>query len=44
MITFLRRHVFHNFGLKLMSVLLATALWLIISRDERPAEIAVRAP
>ncbi|HLZ50750.1 MAG TPA: CdaR family protein [Candidatus Acidoferrum sp.] len=44
MITFLRRHVFHNFGLKLMSLLLATALWLIISRDERPAEVAVRAP
>jgi len=44
MITFLRGHVFHNFGLKLMSLLLATALWLIISRDERPAEVAVRAP
>jgi len=44
MITFLRRYVFHNFGLKLMSLLLATALWLIISRDERPAEVAVRAP
>lgn len=27
-----------------MSLLLATALWLIISRDERPAEVAVRAP
>jgi YbbR domain-containing protein len=44
MIPFLKRHVFHNFGLKLMSLLLATALWLIISRDERPAEVAVRAP
>lgn len=44
MISFLRRYVFHNFGLKLMSLLLATALWLIISRDERPAEVAVRAP
>ena len=44
MITFLRRYVFHNFGLKIMSLLLATALWLIISRDERPAEVAVRAP
>lgn len=44
MIGFLKRHVFHNFSLKLMSLLLATALWAIISRDERPAEVAVRAP
>lgn len=44
MIGFFQRYVFHNFGLKLMSLLLATALWFIISRDEQPAEIAVRAP
>jgi YbbR domain-containing protein len=44
MIGFLKRYVFHNFSLKLMSLLMATALWAIISRDERPAEVAVRAP
>ena len=44
MMAFLKRYVFHNFVLKVMSLLLATALWLIISRDERPAEVAVRAP
>jgi YbbR domain-containing protein len=44
MIAFLQHCVFHNFALKLMSLMLATALWLIISRDEQPAEVAVRAP
>src|SRR5512133_1268222 len=44
MIAFFKRLVFHNFSLKLMSLLMATALWSIISRDERPAEVAVRAP
>lgn len=44
MIAFLQRYVFHNFALKLMSLMLATALWLIISRDEQPAEVAVHAP
>ncbi|HKU27161.1 MAG TPA: CdaR family protein [Candidatus Sulfotelmatobacter sp.] len=44
MIGFLKRYVFHNFSLKLMSMIMATALWAIISRDERPAEVAVRAP
>jgi YbbR domain-containing protein len=44
MISFLKRYVFHNFALKLMSLMLATALWLIISRDEQPAEVAVHAP
>ena len=44
MIGFLKRYVLHNFGLKVMSLLLATALWFIISRDEQPAEVAVRAP
>jgi YbbR domain-containing protein len=41
---FFKRYVVHNFGLKVMSLLLATALWAMIARDERPAEIAVRAP
>ncbi|HEV2467547.1 MAG TPA: CdaR family protein [Candidatus Sulfotelmatobacter sp.] len=44
MITFLKRYVFHNFGLKVLSLVLATGLWFIISRDEQPAEVAVRAP
>lgn len=44
MIGFFKRHVFHNFGLKLMSLILATALWFMISRNDRPAEVAVRAP
>ncbi len=44
MIGFLKRYVFHNFSLKVMSLLFATALWFMISRDERPAEVAVRAP
>ena len=37
MIGFFKRHVFHNFGLKLMSLILATALWFMISRNDRPA-------
>ncbi len=41
---FLRHLFFHNFALKLMSLLLATGLWFMISRDEQPAEVAVRAP
>jgi len=41
---FLKRYLFHNFSLKLMSLIFATALWFMISRDDRPAEVAVRAP
>jgi len=41
---FLKRYVVHNFGLKLLSLLLAAGLWLLISPDEQPAEVAVRAP
>jgi YbbR domain-containing protein len=44
MMGLVRRIVFHNFTLKLTSLLLATALWFIISRDEQPAEVAVRSP
>jgi YbbR domain-containing protein len=44
MIGLLKRYVFHNFSLKLMSLVFATALWFMISRDDRPAEVAVRAP
>lgn len=44
MIAFFQRYVFHNFVLKVTSLLLATGLWFLISRDEQPAEVAVRAP
>ena len=44
MTAFLKHLFFHNFALKLMSLLLATGLWFMISRDEQPAEVAVRAP
>ena len=44
MIGFFKRYVIHNFGLKLLSLLLATGMWFMISRDEQPAEVAVRAP
>ena len=44
MITFFKRYVIHNFWLKALSLLAATALWFMISRDERPAEVALRAP
>jgi len=36
--------VFHNFALKVLSLLLAAGLWFLISPDEQPAEVAVRAP
>ena len=39
-----QRYVLHNFGLKVLSLLLATGLWFLISPDEQPAEVAVRAP
>lgn len=39
-----KRYVVHNFGLKLLSLLLATGMWFLISRDEQPSEVAVRAP
>ena len=39
-----QRYILHNFGLKVLSLLLATGLWFAISPDEQPAEVAVRAP
>jgi YbbR domain-containing protein len=36
--------VLHNFWLKLLSLLIATGLWLAISPDQEPAEVAVRVP
>ena len=44
MISFFQRYVFHNFGLKVLSLLFATSLWFVISRDEQMAEVDVRAP
>ena len=44
MINFFKRYVLHNFGLKLLSLLLATGLWFMIARDEQPAEVAIHAP
>jgi hypothetical protein len=44
MIGLFQRYVFHNFGLKVLSLLLAAGLWFLISPDEQPAEVAVRAP
>jgi YbbR domain-containing protein len=41
---FFKRYVVHNFGLKVLSLVLATGLWFMISRDEQPAEVAIRSP
>jgi YbbR domain-containing protein len=41
---FIRRWVLHNFWLKVLSLLLATGLWMAISPDEESAEVAVRVP
>jgi len=41
---FLRRLVLHNFWLKVLSLLIATGLWVAISPDQEPAEVAVRVP
>jgi YbbR domain-containing protein len=40
----LRRWVLHNFWLKVLSLLIATGLWLAISPDQEPAEVAIRVP
>ena len=40
---FVRRHIIHNLGLKIISVFLATALWFVITSDP-PAEVAVNVP
>ncbi len=44
MIAFFKRYVLHNLGLKLLSLVMATGLWILISPDEHPAEVALRAP
>jgi YbbR domain-containing protein len=40
---FFRRHLLHNFGLKLISLVLAVGLWLAVAR-EPVAEVAVEVP
>jgi YbbR domain-containing protein len=44
MMNFFKRYVVQNFFLKVLSLLLASLLWLAISRDEQPAIVAIRAP
>src|SRR5580700_10171195 len=44
MMSFLRRRVLHNFWLKILSLVLATGLWMAISPDEESAEVEVRVP
>jgi YbbR domain-containing protein len=44
MTSLLRRWVLHNFWLKVLSLVLATGLWLAISPDQEPAEVVVRVP
>jgi YbbR domain-containing protein len=44
MIAFFKHYVLHNFTLKLLSLLLAAGLWILISPEEHPAEVALRAP
>ena len=44
MIAVFKRLLFHNLSLKLLSLLLAAGLWFMISPDEQPAEVALRAP
>ncbi|MFZ0299476.1 MAG: CdaR family protein [Candidatus Sulfotelmatobacter sp.] len=44
MMSFLRRWVLHNFWLKVLSLVLATGLWLAIAPDQQPAEVTLRVP
>src|SRR5450432_409157 len=43
MADFIRQHVLHNLGIKLLSLMLAVGLWLAVASDP-PAEIAVTVP
>jgi YbbR domain-containing protein len=40
---FFRRHIKHNFGLKLLSLAFAVAMWLAVAHDH-PAEVAIEVP
>jgi hypothetical protein len=44
MMALFQRYIVHNFGLKLLSLFLAAGLWMMIARDEQPAEVALHAP
>jgi YbbR domain-containing protein len=44
MIEVLRRWLFHNFWLKVLSLLIAAALWKAIAPEQEPAEVEVRVP
>jgi len=44
MMSVLRRWVLHNFWLKVLSLVLASGLWLAISPDQEPAEVTLRVP
>jgi YbbR domain-containing protein len=44
MIGLFKHYVVHNFGLKLLSLALAAGMWFLISPEEQPAEVALRAP
>jgi YbbR domain-containing protein len=39
-----RRWVLHNFWLKILSLLIATGLWMSITPNQQPAEVAVHVP
>ena len=41
---FLRRWALHNFWLKVLSLLIATGLWMAIAPEQEPAEVEVRVP
>jgi YbbR domain-containing protein len=41
---FFRRWVLHNFWLKVVSLLIAIAMWLAIAPEQEPAEVEVRVP
>ena len=43
MITFFKRYIWHNFGLKVLSLLLAAGLWFMLSHEEM-AEVELRTP
>ena len=43
MLTFLRRTIFHNFGLKIFSLAMATLLWATVTHD-RITEVALNSP
>jgi YbbR domain-containing protein len=44
MMALFKRYVIHNFGLKVLSLLVAVGLWFMISKNQQPAEVAIRAP